>query len=473
MSGMETGLYSALSLWGMYFYFKADRLSHIYSYLSYLLFALAFLARPECALFIVFAGFRDLYEWMKSGQKDILPWIYKFLIVVIVVTPYFVFNLKTTGTLLPLTFSAKVKGKDIISSLIHGNFKQIALAVIVYPLYYLQHVYRYALEINPLVVLASMGGVFKLFLSGGPLRSKKIMLGLLLLLYAPLMGVFSPTFSASMQHFRYMTNILPIMAFTGTIGLFWDEQIDIRKYSRKLIVISSILVLMGFGLIIIFRYFSGLIIPVVTFARPYIYADQWDRIYLLVVRNSLGISLIGAMILIGRGVITDGFRSFLRKKHLRNALIAASIVLGAVITIKNADTYANNVRNINECDIEAAKFLGNLAEKGDVVAVNDIGSFGYYSNMEVFDLWGLVNTELPRYMLGNDSLIFEYMNKHKRVDYLAIAPTWMSYLSGRTDILKPMKKIVSENNTILAEDTIIIYKAEWPESTVENHRGQQ
>ncbi|UCE67435.1 MAG: hypothetical protein JSU85_05320 [Candidatus Zixiibacteriota bacterium] len=473
MSGMETGLYSGVSLWGLYFYFKADRLSHIFSYLSYLLFALAFLARPECALFIVFAAVRDFYEWVKYGPKEILPWVYKILIVIIIITPYFIFNLRTTGSLLPLTFAAKVKGRDIVSSLIDGNFKRIAYAVIIYPLFYLQHLFRHALSINPIIVLVSMGGIFKLILTGGSLRSKKIMLGLLFLLYVPLMGTFSPTFSASMQHFRYMTNLLPILAFTGTIGLFWGKKADLKRYSKKLIIIAVFLVIMGIGLIFIFRYFSELVIPIVTMARPHIKADQWDRIYEIVFRTGLGISLIGVLALIGRGLNSDNFHYFVEKKTPRWALIAVSIALGGFITIKNADTYANNIRNINECDIEAALFLGDLAEEGDVVAVNDIGSFGYYSNMEVFDLWGLVNTELSREMLGNDSLIFEYMKAHKRVDYLAIAPTWMGYLSRRMDIFKPMRKIVSKDNTILAEDTIIIYKAEWPDSLNYNYQGRE
>ncbi|UCC81013.1 MAG: glycosyltransferase family 39 protein [Candidatus Zixiibacteriota bacterium] len=470
MSGMEPGFYSALSLWGLYFYFKADRLSHKYSYLSYLLFTLAFLARPECALFIVASATRDFYEWMKSGKREFVPWIYKLAIVIALTVPYFVFNLHTAGSLLPLTFAAKVKGKDIVSSLIDGNFKRIAYAVAIYPLFYLQHLFRHALSINPIIVLASLGGIFKLLLTGGPLGSKKIMFGLLFLIYVPLMGTFSPTFSASMQHFRYITNLLPIMAFAGVIGLFWDEKADLERYSRKFIMIAILLVIMGIGLIFISRYFSELIIPIVTMERPHIKADQWDRIYEIVVRTGLGFSLIGVLGLIARGVNSDSFHSFAGKKAIRGALIAASIALGGFITIKNADTYANNIRNINECDIEAARFLGDLAQEGDVVAANDIGSFGYYSNMEVFDLWGLVNTELSREMIGNDSLIYEYMKVHKRVDYLAIAPIWMGYLSSRTDIFKPMRKIVSENNTILAEDTIIIYKAEWPDSIIYNYQ---
>jgi len=473
LSGMETGLFSALSLWGLYFYFKSDCLSHRYSYVAYMLFTLAFLARPECALFIAAAAIRDFYEWIKSGRREFAPWIYRLIIVALITSPYFAFNIWSTGSLFPLTFSAKTRGRDLFSALANGDLKRVFHAVSVYPYFYFQHFFRKVLAINPIIVFASLGGIFKLLSSRGSLRSKNVTLAILFLVYCPLMGTFSPMFSASFQNFRYVTNLLPLLAMIGALGLFWDERANLKRFSGKIILISIFLILAGFGLKYIFKYFSDFIIPVIVESKPYLKADQWERLYGVVTRVGLGTALVGGLVLAGYAISADYVSSIIKKRVWRQTLAAIAILLGAFITIKNAETYANNVRNINEGDIEAAVFLGEIAEEGDIAAVNDIGSFGYFSNMEIFDVWGLVNPDLSYDMIVNDSLTFEYMFEHKRVDYLAVFPSWLPYLSKRTDIFKPLKTFVTENNTILAEDSTVVYKAIWPDSTNENHQERR
>ncbi|UCC81012.1 MAG: glycosyltransferase family 39 protein [Candidatus Zixiibacteriota bacterium] len=464
LSGMETGLFSALSLWGLYFYFRSDRLSDKYSYIAYALFTLAFLARPECALFIAAAGIRDFYQWVKSDKREFLPWIYRFLIVFLITAPYFIFNLLSTGTPLPSTFAAKIRGHDLISAILNGDIKRILHAITVNPYFYLQHFYRKTLSINPIIVLASMAGVFKLISSSNGLKSKNVMLGMLFLLYVPLMGVFSPIFSAAYQQFRYATNLFPILALLGILGFFWNREIDMKRYFKIIVIVSAILIVAGLGLKYIFKYFSDQIIPLIIESEPRLDMDRWERLYGVVTRVGYGTALMGLILFTGYILNTKSVSAFVNKHYLRPILIALTIVTGAYVTIRNADTYANNVRNINEADVDAAIFLGEIAEEGDVVAVNDIGSFGYFANMEIFDLWGLVNRELDYNILESDSLIFEYMYDNRRVDYMAVFPSWFGYLSSRTDVFKPLKTFASENNTILAEDSTVVYRAVWPDS---------
>lgn len=472
LSGMETGFFSALSLWGLYFYLKSDSLSDKFSYISYALFTLAFLSRPECALFVAAAVIRDFYEWIKSRQKRLAPWLYKALIILLLTSPYFIFNYWSTGTLLPHTFSAKTRGKDFFSALLNGDFKNVLHTLTIHPYFYLQHFYRKVISINPIIVLASTAGIFKLMLSDGRLHSKRVMIGILFLLYVPLMGTFSPMFSAQFQHFRYVTNLLPVLALMGTLGLFWDKKIDMTRFSKKLIIASAALLVLGLALKFTFKYFAVYFVPFIADSKAYIDAEQFAYIIEIVSRVGNGTFLLGLLLLLGYLINTDYISSIINRRNWRRALIGLAIFIGAAVTVKNADTYANNVRNINECDVYAAIFLGELAKEGDVAAVNDIGSFGYFSKMEIFDLWGLINPDLSYEMMGTDSLVFEYMYSNKRVDYIAIFPNWFPYLSGRKDILKPIKTFVSENNTILAEETTIVYKAEWPDSTNGNRQEQ-
>jgi len=97
------------------------------------------------------------------------------------------------------------------------------------------------------------------------------------------------------------------------------------------------------------------------------------------------------------------------------------------------------------------------------VAVNDIGAIGYFSEMEIFDLKGLISPQISLEMLKNDSLLFEYMNRNKRVDYLAIAPGWYNYILKRTDIFHKIEVFSSEDCTDVVSDTTVLFKTMWPE----------
>jgi hypothetical protein len=74
-------------------------------------------------------------------------------------------------------------------------------------------------------------------------------------------------------------------------------------------------------------------------------------------------------------------------------------------------------------------------------------------------------------MITNDSLAFEHMRANNRVDYLAIFPEWFKYIPKRTDIFQPLKMFIAPWNTILASDTTIVYKANWPDTTGRDPRG--
>ena len=172
-------------------------------------------------------------------------------------------------------------------------------------------------------------------------------------------------------------------------------------------------------------------------------------------------------------IFSEYYRRIIQKPITKTILITVILAIGLFATVKNAGTYANNIRNINECDVAAGVYLGSIAKPGDIAAVNDIGAIGYYSNMEIFDLWGLASPEMTRDMILNDSLAFEYMKTNKKINYMAIFPKWFKYLSGRDDIFKPLIILETENNTVLAEERTIVYKAFWQDTTNQNYPESQ
>jgi hypothetical protein len=470
MSGMETGLFSALSLWGLYFFFRSEKPNDKFRNLAYLLFTLSFLSRPECALFVTAAMVHDFIISIISRDKSIKPWITRILIVLAVTSPYFIFNYFTAGSFFPRTFSAKVMERDLISAILRLDLKGTLHALTVYPYFYLQHFYRKVININPVMTLALIPGVIKLVGIQGPDRSKRIMLVILFLLYVPLMGVFSPVFSATWQNYRYITNLLPIMMVIGVIGLFWKNEVKSERSKKPFLITGSILTAAGIFLVFFFEFFNRNIIPLLVQNPALLASADFRYLTEVIGRVGKGTLIMGAMVFAGYAFSFLKVRRFIGSGIVGMVIVAVIIIFCGIVTVYKAQYYSDNVRNINECDVASGKLLAELARPDDVVAVNDIGAIGYYSNMEIFDLWGLISTEVTVQMLNNDYLTFEHMRQYKQVDYMVIAPAWFTYLSKRTDIFHPIAELVTENNTILAQDRNIVYRAFWPDSTTENYQ---
>ena len=467
MSGMETGLYSALSLWGMYLFFKSRRSGDIQRYGAYALFTFSLLTRPECVLFIAAAVIHDLVTAIKSGDKAARPWAIKILIIIAFTAPYLAFNYSTVGIIFPNTFSVKVMGRDLTSAIMRNDLKGVLHAVTIYPYFYLQHFYRSAVMINPIIVLALVPGIVKFMGFHDENRTKRIMFVLLFLGYVPLMGIFAPVASATWQNYRYVTNLIPMMIIIGVTGLLWKTKAEYRHYKKALLIIGLILTAGGIFLTIFFGYFNKTIIPFLVQNPSFLSVEDFRYLTGVIERVGLGTLLLAAMVFLGYGHSFGSLRKFIGSPLVKKLAITAALLGCLFLTIIRAQRYADNVRNVNECDVASGKFLARIGKPGDVVAVNDIGAIGYYSNMEIFDLWGLISKEITVEMLTNDFLTFEYMRKNKQVDYMAIAPGWFLYLPGRTDIFHPIAELKTENNTILAQDKNIVYKAYWPDKTDE------
>ena len=463
LSGMEIGLYSALSLWGLYFYFKSNSLDDRYSYLSYVLFTLAFLARPECGIFIAAAIIRDAITAFRSRNKRILPWIVKIAIPLVLIVPYFIFNYTTAGGLFPRTYFVKVRGKDLISSLLGGDIKTAFKALTVYPLMNTQDFFKNIIKINPVIFIAAFAGMVKMLNSPFTDRSKNIMLMALCILYIPLIGVFSPKYMPTFQNYRYVTHLIILMSIFGTLGLFWRTNHNLERSKKPLFILGAVIAAGGFLSGLTFSLFGGEIAPLFLRNPASLTLHDFFVLKSNVWNICAGISVTGLLVLSGSILISETLNRILISG--RNVILILSLAAGTLISVYRADLYANNVRNINECDVETGIYLASIYKPGDIVAVNDVGAIGYFSEMEVLDLKGLTEPEITLEMLQNDSLLFEYMKSEKQVDYLAIAPGWYNYILKRTDIFKRIKIFSSENCTDVVSDSTIIYQSDWPDSS--------
>jgi hypothetical protein len=462
LSGMEIGLYSALSLWGLFFYFKSNALDDRYNYLSYFLFTMAFLARPECGLFLAAAIFRDIYCWWKHEKKEYSAWAVKITIIALIFGPYLIFNYSTSGNFMPQTYTVKVQNKGLLTALYHGEIKRVIKAATVLPYMYFLEFYRSVINLNPLIVLAIIPGIIKLFNHDKIDKSKRLMLVLLMIFYVPVIGAISPLKGVVFQNYRFSTNLLPLVILIGCLGLYQSAEILGKRSKNRLLIIGAVLILVGWasGLLfsIVDEFLARSLLEDPSALDPELFAVL-DR---LVWYIGSGTMIMGGLFICGFIIISARFQSLVNTRQGRIITLIVISLSAGIITLRKADRYANNVKNINECDVAAGQYLAGLAVPGDVVAVNDIGAIGYFSKMEIFDLKGLASPEVTIPMINDDSLAFVYMFEHSRVDYLAINPGWFKHIPKRTDIFKPIRIFHTDYNTILYEDTLMIYKSEWP-----------
>jgi len=470
LSGMEVGLYSALSLWGLYFYLRAGGIGDRKNYLAYALFALSFLSRPECALFLAAAFVADFRIWLKSENRSLIPWLWRLIPVAIILAPYFVFNYSITGSLFTQTYAAKVQGKGLIPAAMNGDIKRVVKSLSFYPYLYLQGFLISLLGLSPILFLSFVAGAAKMATVEDGLRPKRIMFLALVLLYVPLMGTFSPVLTATYHNLRLVDNIIPLIFLISLAGLFWPVQTGPLKYRVHLIVGGAILGLIG-GILIFAKSF------IVSHSARYLMQDfskYTAKDFAISVRqvsdNGRNLIVMGIALLLGAYLCLPSLQAALGRLPLKRVLIAMIFVYCAAFLVFRAPYYANDVKNVNDMDKAIGIYLRDL-DQGRSVAVGDIGAIGYYSGMRIMDLKGLVSPELSTAMIQNDSLAFEYMLHHDRVDYLAVFPAWFKYIVTRTDMLQPMRYFVVTCNTILADDTTIVFKANWPDSTGRDPRG--
>jgi hypothetical protein len=428
------------------------------------LLTLAFLARPECALFLAAILIRDFSEWIKGGKRSFLPWLIRMLIIVLPLLPYFIFNYLSAGSIFPTTYTAKVQNKGLIPALINGDMKRIVKSLTVFPLFYLQDFYRKSLLINPVAVLAFVPGMLKLALVKDDYRSKRIMLAIATILYIPLIGVFAPLYSATFQNFRTAANIIPLIILGGVAGLFWKVEIDLSRLRKPLLIAGVSLIVVGLSTGVVFGALDHLVAPLLVNDPSELDPERYSGLNQFARDSGFGIAILGAIVVAGCILASERYRDFQSKPRRLGFVAGAAIVAGLMTFVPKGGLYANNVRNVNEADVAAGRYLGEITHPQETIAANDIGAIGYYSEREIFDLKGLVSPVITPEMIENDSLAFEYMYRVKRVDYLAIAPNWFDYIPRRTDIFEPIYEFVTENNTILAGDTTRIYRANWPDS---------
>jgi hypothetical protein len=329
---------------------------------------------------------------------------------------------------------------------------------------YLQDFLYNILLVSPILFFSFIPGTIKLWAADDGLKSKRRMLVALIMLYVPLMGMFAPVLSATYHNMRLVDNIIPLFLAIGLTGFFWQKPSRNFWHANKMIIIGAVFSCFG-GMLILADDF------IVRHIAPYLmqdYSRYTSRDFLMQIQlvggTGRNLIIVGFIIIFGIFLFQDSTQKFINRRLPRFILLFLLFLYFSSTLLLRAPYYANDVKNVNDMDKAIGLYLGRFDHRSRV-AVGDIGAIAYFSGMRILDLKGLVSPQLTSSMIQNDSLAFEYMLDKDRVDYLAIFPAWFRYITTRTDIFEPIKYFVVDCNTILADDTTIVYRAHWPDST--------
>ena len=245
MSGMEVTLSVALTLAGLYYYLRFR--SGWRSALAWVLFGLAAWARPESLLLGALAAFDSLLRRFALRQRQSL-WR-GFGIWLAIVLAWLGFNYSLSHTLFPLTYVAKAGNTSLFNAIAVGSFSQIkGLLTLGAPSYFAEfcvHLWRANPVLCLLVPVGLVGLVASAFRRG---NDSGFLIPLVVLGYAPLIGLVSPTFGAAFQSGRYIGNVTALAAVVGVIGVAYLWR-WIRRRAAGIAVTAILLVMVLFNVV--------------------------------------------------------------------------------------------------------------------------------------------------------------------------------------------------------------------------------
>ncbi len=209
----------------------------------------------------------------------------------------------------------------------------------------------------------------------------------------------------------------------------------------------------GLGIIPLVAFGYPLVVSVqnvAVFGTTYVYGAQGRYFTNLLVVWAFVCSL---------GVGTIG-RHGRRSKYA--ALLLMALVLGTMAFKQwgNSLTYAMNVKNVNEMNVAAGKWLDRNVPPDARLAIHDVGAIACFSDREVIDILGLVNPDAWPYLKRGQRGIFEYIKK-TRPDYLIVFPKWFPLIVSQKDYFQPVHGFSIDDNTIVGSDLLVVYKCNF------------
>jgi arabinofuranosyltransferase len=157
---------------------------------------------------------------------------------------------------------------------------------------------------------------------------------------------------------------------------------------------------------------------------------------------------------------TAGFAALARVARPR--WLVPVLAVGALAQLTNAlgrgaDTYAAEVKNINDLQLVTAHWLDTHTGRDARIATNDIGAMAFFTRRFIIDTEGLITPEAIK--PKRDRKLAPFLEQ-QRPDVLVIFPEWYPELAARTDVLTEIAEF-SATRVIAGGRTLVVYRMPW------------
>ena len=406
LSGMEVTLAVMLSLAGVAAHVLYGGVGDRRQYFSTLLFGLAALARPECAVFFV-ASMLDraltatLIRWREMAARDwIVPVLIHAGVFLLVIAPFLLFSRRFGIGFLPNTAYAKALlwNKGLIAAVATGSKAELIRSFTTNPYDYFMSFLTESLRNNPVLFLFAGIGFLRLLFQvpyDENSRYRSFIIPLCVVLFPLAIGVFVPFGQAGYQEGRYIAPVAPLILIVGVVGLYGAARYGARALAEA--------------------KFLG---------RPAMTVIERSLVWLLVAL-----------------ALASEFRSVWYR----------------------AQVYGKEVSNIEDMQVTLGKWVDLNLPTDAVLAVNDIGAITYFSQRRVLDTVGLISPEVLDYRRQGerlDAAAFRFL-RARRPDYAILFPDWYPDIVRDPELAEPVHRVVLRENVICGGKEMVVYKMHW------------
>jgi hypothetical protein len=479
LSGMEITLFITLALLGLYLNSLTSEIGSLHNFLSTGSLALATLARPEGLVIFLVVRVMDFFTLGSYGDRPLLK-RNGFLTLIhtglygLMLLPAILFNLSTSHTPLPNTFSALVGQSGLLIGLKNLDLLEIFRSTIIYPikaipsmLLFLGNDNMLFLLLFPILLWWLIGNFKKQGLQiDFSIKNRNLYTISILLLALPLSHTMVfPNQDLNHHMGRYLSVMSPLYVLVSGIGLayvFADYSTKLEKFSKFHLRLVAVV---GFVLVLLLGLFSkSYLMSIIQYfyelsPRLIPFEDRWPMVQVLFWTSGMSVLIIALVL----GVISTQKRKI---EYSRNSIkLTRLCLLGALLfgigsTILNVKIFAGQVENIQEMQVQMGRWAASATPPDALLAVNDIGAITYFSERKILDVVGLVSPEVIPYLRQGERGILSLLAE-KRPDYLIVFPNWYPRIANLRPLFTPVYSVTVEPNLICGGRTMVAYRANW------------
>lgn len=173
-----------------------------------------------------------------------------------------------------------------------------------------------------------------------------------------------------------------------------------------------------------------------------------------------------------RSVAVGGRRRPEDGAHMPHLPIGALLLLllfapSLLLLASGLGRYLTSCANVRDSNVAMARWLAPRLPAEAVLAVNDVGAFKYLLPNRVLDLVGLMTPELTRKRhqasaqgRGFEAVLVEFLEE-RRPDFVIVFPSWFAYPERQPESFHRLHSIAIRDNITMGGEMMALYDTPW------------